>query len=179
MPAVVSIGVTVGFKADSRIVNMTSLIAIATEHPDMAASTPPKAPPGKPNDPVGPESKTQGATSARPGGKIVHDARGNAVWKWGEDATRSDTTSRVLRRLDVPDLTMEGQEVPARPPGKGQAAISGQTKANQHSGPKPQTRAPIVDAGGGYNPYNLTVPVKKPGAPTKPVPPKGSGGRSR
>jgi hypothetical protein len=37
----------------------------------------------------------------------------------------------------------------------------------------------MVDAGGGYNPYNLTVPVKKAGDPTKPVPPKGSGKRSR
>jgi hypothetical protein len=37
----------------------------------------------------------------------------------------------------------------------------------------------MVDTGGGYNPYNLTVPVKKLIAPKKPVPPKGSGGRSR
>ena len=143
----------------------------------MAASTPPKAPLGKPNDPVGPESKTQGATSARPGGKIVHDDRGNAVWKWGEDGARSDTTSRVLRRLDVPDLTMEGQEEPLRPPGKGQTASKGPTKTNQPSGLKPQTRAPIVDAGGGYNPYNLTVPVKKQNAPKAPAPPKGSSKR--
>jgi hypothetical protein len=143
----------------------------------MAASTPPKAPPGKPNDPVDPKSKTPGATNAGPGGKIVHDDRGNAMWKWGEDAARSDTTSRVLRRLDAPELTMEGQEEPVRPPTKGQPPTRVQPKSNPHSGPKSPTRAPIVDAGGGYNPYNLTVPVKKQNAAKAPVPPKGSGKR--
>jgi hypothetical protein len=95
------------------------------------------------------------------------------------DAARSDSTSRVLRRLDVPDLKIEGQEEPARPPDKGQAAVRGQPRTDQHNAPKAQTRAPMVDTGGGYNPYNLTVPVKKQIAPKKPVPPKGSGGRSR
>ncbi len=146
----------------------------------MALPKPPKPPPGKPNDPAGPESKGPGTTGPRPGGQIVHDDRGNAVWKWGEDGARSDTTSRVLRRLDVPDLAIEGQEASARPSSKDQAATAkGQSKTNQHGSPKAATRAPMVDAGGGYNPYNLTVPVKKEGDPTKPVPPKGSGKRSR
>jgi hypothetical protein len=162
---------------ESIIATMVSLIA--TEHSDMAASKTPKPPPGKANDPAGPESKIPGATSARPAGQIVHDERGNAVWKWGEDGTRSDSTSRVLRRLDVPDLTLEGQNDPAQRPDKDQAAVRGQPKTNQHNAPKTQTRAPMIDAGGGYNPYNLSVPVKKQSTPKKPVPPKGSGGRSR
>jgi hypothetical protein len=132
------------------------------------------AEPDKPNDPVGPESKNPGATGARTAGHIVHDDRGNAVWKWGEDAARSDSTSRVLRRLDVPDLKIEGPEEPAWARDKGQAAIMGQPKTNQHNTPKAQTRAPMVDAGGGYNPYNLTVPVKKQGGSKIAAPPKGS-----
>jgi hypothetical protein len=143
----------------------------------MAASNPPKPPPDKPKHPAGPESKAPGATSGRPAGHIVHDDRGNAVWKWGEDGNRSDSTSRVLKRLDVPDLEIEGHEAPAQRPGKGQVAGRGQPKTNPTNGPR--MRAPIVDAGGGYNPYNLTVPVKKPGDPKKPVPPKGAGKPSR
>jgi hypothetical protein len=156
---------------------MVSLIA--TEHFDMAASKTPKPPPGKANDPAAPESKIPGATSARPAGQIVHDERGNAVWKWGEDGTRSDSTSRVLRRLDVPDLALEGQDDPAQRPDKDQSAARGKPKTNQHNAPKTQTRAPMIDAGGGYNPYNLSTPVKKESTPKKPTPPKGSGGRSR
>ena len=77
----------------------------------MAASKPPKSPPGKPTQPpTGPESKAPGTTV----GRVVHDDRGNAVWEWGEGATRSDSTSKVLRRLDVPDLEFEGQEDTAR-----------------------------------------------------------------
>jgi hypothetical protein len=138
----------------------------------MPASRPPKSPPGKPTHPAGPESKTPGTTV----GRVVHDDRGNAVWEWGEDATRSDSTSKVLRRLDVPDLEFEGQEDTAR---KNRAPGGGQSKPSQHNAPKAPTRAPIVDAGGGYNPYNLTVPVKKQSTAKKPATPKGSGKRPR
>ena len=144
----------------------------------MAASKPPNPPASKPNDPRGPESQNADAGSARPAGGVVHDDRGNAVWKWGGDAARSDSTSRVLRRLEVPDLKIEGQEEPAPRPGKDQATTTGQPAAKQHNAPKSQGRAPMIDAGGGYNPYNLSLPVKKQSAP-KTVVPKGSGRRSR
>jgi len=144
----------------------------------MAASKPPNPSPGKPSDPRGTESPDPGAGSPRPAGRIVHDERGNAVWKWGGDAGRSDSTSRVLRRLDVPDLRIEGQAEPAPLPDKARATTAGQAARNQHNAPKGQGRPPIVDAGGGYNPYNLSVPVKKQSTPIK-VPPKGSRSRSR
>src|SRR5882757_5708293 len=87
----------------------------------MAASKTPNPPLRKSDDPVGRESQITDATNAHPAGGIVHDERGNAVWKWGGDAARSDSTSRVLRRLEVPDLKTEGQEEPARRPDKGQS----------------------------------------------------------
>ena len=142
----------------------------------MAASKPPGPPARKPADAGAPESKAPGATGTgpRPRGRIVHDERGNAVWKWGGDGTRSDSTSRVLRRLDTPELSIEGQEDPTRGPDKARAASAGQATA-RYKIPKIQGRAPVVDEGGGYNPYNLTTPVKKETTAKKPVPPKARG----
>jgi hypothetical protein len=85
----------------------------------------------------------------------------------------------VLKRLDVPDLAIEGGEDPAPPPDKGHAPIRGRAGTNQYTVPKAQKPAPSVDEGGGYNPYNMSVPAKKPSVPKKTLPPKGSGGRSR
>jgi hypothetical protein len=42
-------------------------------------------------------------------GRIVHDERGNAVWDWLKDTARIaiDSTSRLLRKLEVPELKVE------------------------------------------------------------------------
>ena len=62
-----------------------------------------------------------------PAGRIVHDERGNALWKWRGDTSSSDTTdaSGILKYIDPLDLAMEGQESSETP-----------------------------DVGGGYDPYN-------------------------
>ena len=65
-------------------------------------------------------------------GRIVHDERGNAVWDWIKETSRIaiDSTSRLLKRLEVPELKVEDTQ-------------------NNNELSLESDR----DAGGGYNPY--------------------------
>ena len=85
----------------------------------------------------------------QPTGRIVHDERGNALWKWRGETSSSDdaTTSGVLKYIDPLDLKVEGQL----------------------EEPRSSSRSPakIRDAGGGYDPYNQDVARSKANMPLK------------
>lgn len=67
-----------------------------------------------------------------PSGRVRHDERGNAVWDWLKDTARNaiDSTSRLLRKLEAPDLKVEDKK------------------------DEELRILPDRDAGGGYDPYN-------------------------
>jgi hypothetical protein len=101
--------------------------------------------PAKPGAPAVPAKPGGAAVPAKPGaspspggptGKVVHDERGNAVWDWLKQTGRIaiESTSRLLRRLETPELKVEDtqdNELRLMPDGK-------------------------TCAGGGYDPYNQT-----------------------
>jgi hypothetical protein len=93
-------------------------------------------------------------------GRVVHDERGNAVWNWAKEIGRSslDSTSALLKKLNIADLKIEGQpdEAPM-PPAK---APSEKAFAKPNIAREP---------GGGYDPYDRNVAAKKPTAPAGPV----------
>jgi len=93
---------------------------------------------------------------AQPAGHIVHDARGNAVWK----RTSADSTSTMLRRLELPGLTVEGQGAPPAPRPAGVPVQQAQPKT---------ASAAATEVKHGYNPYDQHIAIRKPTTPKGPI----------
>ena len=47
-----------------------------------------------------------------PAGRVKHDAGGRAIWEWAAETGRNalDSTSRLLKRLDLPGLSIVDDE---------------------------------------------------------------------
>ena len=102
--------------------------------------------PGKPAaSPSGAAAKDQAAEKGS-SGRVVHDSRGNAVWQWVKDTGRHaiESTSALLKKLEVPELTVEDHK-------------DDELKLEDD-----------VDPGGGYDPYGTRVGGKKPPPPKTP-----------
>jgi hypothetical protein len=110
----------------------------------------------------------------KPGG-VLHDTRGNAVWQWAVDAGRQalDSTSALLKRLEVPGLRLEDDRekydpqqspfsVDADRPGTKPAGRAGYDPYGGRGGgtvkphPAPKPPAPVVN--------KPVVPVREPPA---------------
>ena len=111
--------------------------------PPAGTGSPPAAPAPDPQGRGQPPRAPAAAGSAGGGGssgKVVHDRRGNAVWDWLKETGRNaiDSTSRLLRRLEVPDMKVESKK-------------------------DEELRLTDDDAGGGYDPYNQRQTPRRPG----------------
>src|SRR2546430_7824007 len=74
--------------------------------PGSAAAKPGAQGPAARAGAVGPSARPSAAGSS---GKVVHDDRGHAVWQWVKQTSRIaiESTSRLLRKLEAPDLKVE------------------------------------------------------------------------
>jgi hypothetical protein len=81
--------------------------------------------------------------SSSQAGRILHDSRGNAVWKWDKvsDPSSTASTSKMLRKLDLASLRLE--DAAPEPDEK----TDREKKKGSGYGP-------------GYNPYDRTAPVR-------------------
>lgn len=137
-------------------------------------------------DKAPPDSEPRDGEAA---GRIVHDARGNAVWDWIRDTTRVaiDSTSRLLKRLEVPEMKVEdageqelriesdrdagggydpygASSAPNRsssgPSGDGKSGTGGRDPWGK--GSASASRGGTGNLGGGYDPYGKGVSPRKP-----------------
>ncbi|HXN10555.1 MAG TPA: hypothetical protein VN859_04880 [Steroidobacteraceae bacterium] len=113
----------------------------------MNKPTPESPPPGKPQL-----------------GEVRHDERGQAVWHWAVDTARNaiNSTSQLLRKLDLSGLSLEeDQPPPAAPPAADPTAKLELAPSDVGKG------ARKAGAAGEFNPYKSARPV----APAKPARP--------
>ena len=89
---------------------------------------------------------------------VRHDSRGNAVWQWAVDTGKHaiDSTSRLLKRLEVPGLSLEDDgTAPGAKPAAGMAAPPETGPARGAAKPERAT---------GYDPYGTRAGTKGPAA---------------
>ncbi len=80
---------------------------------------------------------------------VRHDARGNAVWQWAVESGKYaiESTSRLLKRLEVPGLKLEDDNATSPGPKPGAAPAA----------EKPERAV-------GYDPYGTRAGAKEPAA---------------
>jgi len=90
-----------------------------------------------------PEARAPGEKES---GRVVTDARGNAMWEWRDSSGQyhKDPTTTLVEKLEAPDLRIEPTIITKAPQGAS-------TKA---SGP----------AGGGFNPYESSAGYRDAGS---------------
>jgi len=131
-------------------------------------------------------------------GRVKHDASGRAIWEWAVDTGRHalDSTSRLLKRLDLPGLSLVDDEKEKRkaeeeaqraereagftPYGEIDPRPSAQPKKDVPAGKSvptfggPVEKDPLANSRQNFNPYDKGKPARGAVAPAarKPAPPR-------
>ena len=100
----------------------------------------------------------------KPSGRVRHDSGGRAVWEWALDSGKHaiDSTSRLLKRLDLSGLQLMDDKKPSDKAllDDGEVPSISETEINPQKGDK---RA--------FNPYDSLTVARRAPAPGKPKPP--------
>jgi hypothetical protein len=131
-----------------------------------------------------------------PAGRVKHDAGGRAIWEWAAETGRNalDSTSRLLKRLDLPGLSIVDDEKEkkqaeeeahraereagfnpygeADPRPGARSSPAGQPGRQVPTFGGPAEKDPLANARRSFNPYDKTTPKRGGPAPKKPAPPR-------
>jgi hypothetical protein len=104
-------------------------------------------------------------TGKGPAGHVARDSQGNAVWEWAASAGRQalDSTSRLLKRLDVPGLKLLDED----------GAPGGEAPGAKPAAKPGKLQLPQERARQGFDPYEGRASAAKP-APKAGAHPQGA-----
>jgi hypothetical protein len=105
-------------------------------------SEPKKPKPGWPISSAPEQPADAKDAAAKRAGKVVHDARGNAVWDWSRNPT--DSTTHLLRKLDSPELSLVDETHAKQPPPEPPAGVDPYRTAGDRKSPPPAAPAPAA-----------------------------------
>jgi hypothetical protein len=103
----------------------------------------------------------------QPAGRVRHDSTGRAVWEWAADTGRHalDSTSRLLKRLDLPGLKLAEDEKKEEDDAPPPAGADGKPKVPTFGGPREAD--PLAHSKHSFNPYDNRAPPKRAAASTQ------------
>jgi len=127
---------------------------------------------------------------------VKHDAGGRAIWEWAAETGRNalDSTSRLLKRLDLPGLSLVDDEKEKKKAEEKAQRAEREAGFNPYGevDPRPGTRPsgqgtparqvptfggkaekdPLANSRQSFNPYDKTRPARGAPAAKKPTPPR-------
>lgn len=103
-----------------------------------------------------------------PAGRVKHDAGGRAIWEWAVDTGRHalDSTSRLLRRLDLPGLSLLDEEQEKKKKAEEEERAAREAGSNPYDNDVPtfggpRETDPMAGSRRNFNPYDNRAPVKR------------------
>jgi hypothetical protein len=104
-----------------------------------------------------------------PAGRVRHDPSGRAIWEWAAESGRHalDSTSRLLKRLDLPGLSLADEnKKPEDTPETGDGTHDGDSSSPTSGAPRAADRAAHTRRS--FNPYDTPTPLNR--AASRPAP---------
>ena len=103
-----------------------------------------------------------------PAGRVKHDAGGRAIWEWAVDTGRHalDSTSRLLKRLDLPGLSLLDEEQEKKKKAEEEERAAREAGSNPYDKDVPtfggpRESDPMAGSRRSFNPYDNRAPVKR------------------